>query len=429
MTGKSKRLKIEVGPHWTISSIANGGVPGRETSLQGQSSAWFAPALEKFSDGNLHLGFSVDPDNRHRSLTFHAMNLYSEDQGDTWWFNSLHSQGGGAPFEASDGMIYLYGGTFGRDQKYPVRQEEFTIVPRFLSYDRGRTWEGPEAVRLRVPQAETANFSGRGILQLPDGRLITPTYLTFKGEDSCRVIIMASEDNGRTWEYLSTVAYDPDHDTPECTEPVLMQLASGDLVCVFRREGFCPMSQSFSSDQGQTWSPITESGADGVWPDLCQMESGIVACAYGRPGCNIMFSLDGTCRDWSYQTTIVDTLVTPFIICQYWGKPDSPAAAATHGQREPTGNKLLDSVLHRYFGAPDALRATRRLDQETGAWSKGYCSIREIRPGELLYVYGVCRHPQDWRGGPLSNREELSKIDLPTLNSIMATIIKVARDD
>ena len=429
MTDKSKGLRVEVGPHWTISSIANGGVPSRPKELRGQSSAWFAPRVERFSDDELFLGFSVVADNYFRSPRALAMLLYSEDLGDTWWFNSQNDRGSEIVFEAKDGMRYLYGGTFGRDNSYPVRQGEFSIAPRYLSYDRGRTWEGPQDVRIRVPQAEHAGFYGRPILELADGRLMTATYLHFIGEEHSRVIIIASEDKGRTWEYLSTAGYDDDPDTGECTEPVLMQLASGDLVCVMRREGFCPMSQTFSSDLGQTWSGLEEIPGDGVWPDLCQMESGMVACAYGRPGCNIMFSLDGTCQEWTHQTTIVDTLVTPAILCNYWGKPDAAAAAPyVKGEREPTGSKYLDGVLRRHFAEPDGLRVGRRLDQEQGAWSKGYCSVREIRPGELLYLYGVCGVPQDWRGGPLPNREELSKIDLPTLNSIMATIIKVQRD-
>lgn len=428
MSGTNQGLKVEVGPHWIITSMANGGVPSRPKEMIGQSSAWFGPGLEKLSDGKLLMGFSVDPDNDYRAPMFHGMMLYSEDDGDTWWFNSNH----GYPnaIEAADGITYLYGGSFGRDNRYPVRFRDCTLAPRYLSYDYGLTWEGPETVQLHVPQAEYATFNGRGMVQLSDGRLITPIYLTLKEQESDRVIIVASDDNGRRWEYLSTVGYDPDPDTPTCTEPVLMQLESGDLVCVMRREGFCPMSQAFSSDSGQTWSPLEEVPGDGVWPDICKMESGIVACAYGRPGCNIMFSLDGTCRDWSHQTTIIDTLVTPFIICQYWGHPDSPAALAyPKGKHEPSGNKLLDSVLRRHFDEPDGLRVGRRLDQEEGTWSKGYCAVREIRPGELLYVYGVCRHPLDWRGGLLPNHEELSQVDVPTLNSIGATIIKVEREE
>ena len=72
-----------------------------------------------------------------------------------------------------------------------------------------------------------------------------------------------------------------------------------------RTQGFHPMMQSFSSDLGKSWSPPVKTGVDGVWPDLCLMQSGIVACAYGRPGCNIMFSLDGRCREWSHHTVII----------------------------------------------------------------------------------------------------------------------------
>ena len=105
------------------------------------------------------------------------------------------------------------------------------------------------------------------------------------------------------------------------------------------------------------------------------MQSGIVACAYGRPGCNIMFSLDGTGREWSHHTVIIP----PF---------------------EP---------------------------KKEGTWSHSYNAVREIRPGELLYIYNIAGHPEDWHGGRLPTGEELLKTGLPTLNSIKATIIKVQR--
>ena len=54
-------------------------------------------------------------------------------------------------------------------------------------------------------------------------------------------------------------------------------------------------------------------------------------------------------------------------------------------------------------------------------------AVREIRPGELLYIYNIAGHPESWHGGRLPAREELLKSGLPTLNSIKATIIKVQR--
>ncbi len=377
MINESEGLKIEVGPHWTISSIRGGGTPDK--GINWGCSGWFGPLLEKFKNGSLLVGFSASPDidaSKYKGIPVaHNMMLCSEDNGDTWWFDSLRSNHGAIPFEAKDGMRYLFGGTYGRDCRYPVRQQDSFVTPRYLSYDGGKSWEGPEAVHLHIPQAKGCGFNGRHILELSDGKLISAIHVHFKDEEKSRVVIIISQDKGRHWEYLSTVAYDPDIDTEGFTEPALLQLASGELLCVMRTQSYHPMMQSFSSDLGKSWSPTVKTGVDGVWPDLCLMQSGIVACAYGRPGCNIMFSLDGTAREWSHHTVIIP----PF-------------------ERK-----------------------------EQGTWSHSYNAVREIRPGELLYIYNIAGHPEDWHGGALPTREELLKTGLPTLNSIKATTIKVQR--
>lgn len=382
MINKSEGLKVEIGPHWTISSIRGGGVPSKGTEWPREHSAWHGPSLERFRDGSLLVKVAVTPDYyvgpdhlSGRLPLGKAMMLYSVDNGNTWWFDSLYSQHGGTHFEAKDGMRYLFGGTLSRDYHYPIRQRDSLVVPRYLSYDGGKSWEGPETVYLHIPQAKGTVFNGRSFLELPDGKLINATHLCFKDEEKIRVIIVISEDKGRHWEYLSTVAYDPDINTEGFTEPALLQLPLGELLCVMRTEGFHPMMQSFSSDLGKSWSPPVKTGVDGVCPDLCLMQSGIVACAYGRPGCNIMFSLDGTGREWSHHTVIIP----PF---------------------EP---------------------------KKGGTWSHCYNAVREIRPGELLYVYNIAGHPEGWHGGALPTREELLESGLPTLNSIKATIIKVRR--
>ena len=419
---ESGDLQIDVGPHWIISTSPNGGIPMKRETLSGESSAWFAPWLERFGNGSLQLGFSVDPDNYGRAPINRSMLLYSENEGDSWWFDTALAHGVIIPFEASDGMRHLYGGTCSQDYKYPARRGDSFTIPRYLSYDRGRTWEGPETVELYLPQADLAAFNGRPILELADGRYVTPLYLSFRGEEKSRVIVVASSDKGRRWEYLSTVGYDPDPVTPNCSEPVLLQLASGNLLCTMRREGFAPMSQAVSADLGQTWSDLEPLPGNGVWPDLCQLESGIVACAYGRPGCHIMFNADGNGNNWSHQTPIIETLVTPTVLRTYWGFMDESRRA------DETGNDLFESVFRHYCGDPgDAASLAEQDRNQEGTWSKGYASVREIRPGELLYVYGVCRHPQDWRGGALPTREELLSEEVPTLNSIMGTIIKVQR--
>jgi hypothetical protein len=70
-----------------------------------------------------------------------------------------------------------------------------------------------------------------------------------------------------------------------------------------RTEG-AMMQQSFSDDGGKTWTPSASTGVEGVAPELHLLSNGVLACSYGRPGVNIMFSPDGAGNQWSHQTRI-----------------------------------------------------------------------------------------------------------------------------
>lgn len=64
------------------------------------------------------------------------------------------------------------------------------------------------------------------------------------------------------------------------------------------------LQQSFSTDGGKTWTRPNQAGVEGVAPDMHLLSSGVLACSYGRPGVNIMFSTDGTGNQWSHHTSI-----------------------------------------------------------------------------------------------------------------------------
>ena len=64
------------------------------------------------------------------------------------------------------------------------------------------------------------------------------------------------------------------------------------------------MQQSFSTDGGHTWTRPAKAGVEGVAPDMHLLSNGVLACSYGRPGVNIMFSTDGTGNRWSHHTSI-----------------------------------------------------------------------------------------------------------------------------
>lgn len=382
-SGKTK-LKIEVGPQWTIAALAYNPPPGPKRGWCG----FFSPYLERLKSGRLLLGFVENPDHSRLYPVFRCMRIHSDDNGQSWRIDGMEFSYLSYPVEMKDGFIQMFYAFTGEDGRYPIRQGDSYIGTRYLSYDNALTWIGPEKIFIHIPQARDWHF-GRSFIELPDGRLINANYTQFEGDEKrhydnigegCRVVIVISEDKGKHWEYLSTVACD------HLTEPALLLLPSGRLVCVMRTQSFKPMMQSFSDDLGKTWTEPEETGVVGVWPDLCLMESGVVACSYGRPKNNIMFSLDGTCKKWTNHTIVMDT----------------PTEMAFAGEIA-TG----------------------------GCYSHEYTAIREIRPDELLYIYDIDEQPQEWHGGPLPRtKEELIKAtSLPTLNTIRAALIRVTKGE
>lgn len=109
-------------------------------------------------------------------------------------------------------------------------------------------------------------------------------------------------------------------------EPAVVRLNATEQTAVIRGEADFRMRQVFSQNGGKTWSEPTLMEEGRVLPDLVLMSNGILACSYGRPASCIMFSLDG-------------------------------------GKTWPSHHVISDKVGYNYT------------------------SIREIRPGRLLYFH------------------------------------------
>ena len=142
-------------------------------------------------------------------------------------------------------------------------------------------------------------------------------------EKMFRVLALRSTDRGKTWHYLSTIAFDMADDVrgEGFDEASLLVLPDGRILS-FMRSGASyqaslgsnnnkdwntkmPFSygkqtaiyKSVSIDGGKNWSvpdPIT---SHGVWPDAVLMENRIIALSYGRPGNWLMFN-DGESESW-----------------------------------------------------------------------------------------------------------------------------------
>jgi hypothetical protein len=73
------------------------------------------------------------------------------------------------------------------------------------------------------------------------------------------------------------------------------------MTAVLRTSG--AFEQRWSGDDGRTWGPPVTLEEGSVDADLTMMSHGVLACSYGRPGSNLMFSINGG-KDWIHHRVI-----------------------------------------------------------------------------------------------------------------------------
>jgi hypothetical protein len=191
----------------------------------------------------------------------------------------------------------------------------------FRSKDNGLS-RVEDTARIYLPE-EFNDWSGvlcRKIVRTGDGSLLMSMYGRREKISGRRlsVSVIRSTDRGKTWHYLSTIAFDLSEGVRSegFDEASLLVLPGGKILC-FIRSGTSyqgslgssdnndpsvkmpfgyhestPVYMSISIDGGRTWSHADPVAPFGVWPDAILMNNGIIAVNYGRPGNWIMFSRD-----------------------------------------------------------------------------------------------------------------------------------------
>ncbi len=307
-------MKITIGEPWTISNSVTG---------EGEH---IYPDLWKLQDGTLLLDYHLD----HDMCPARRACLRSVDNGKTWTPDPPRVVREEAVVQLRDGTVLAYNG-----HAFPVtpgsKQSKGSM---FRSADGGKTFEGPIDVTVNMPRANRepipppdpkyehyiAMVFWRSILELPDGNLLAFMYGWWEGDTKYRAVAAISRDRGLTFDYLSTIGYDPNPDLGEYyegfDEGILSWTAAGDILCVARVGSFHSLRQTRSSDHGKTWSepiildpdldPAAQSvvedpanvGIASVNPDMLLMSNGVLACSFGRPGNSIMFDPTGTGDNW-----------------------------------------------------------------------------------------------------------------------------------
>ncbi len=144
-----------------------------------------------------------------------------------------------------------------------------------ISKDNGRTWS--------EPRKAAAYFSPHGPVIGPDGALYWIGEGTAEGRTS--VVVHRTADLGQTWQRWSEVAfcgpYDRSHPREFWDEPNLLFLPDAQAIATFRVERDGLAWQSYSKDEGRTWSWPKPTAVWGFPQHLCLLGDGRILMAYG----------------------------------------------------------------------------------------------------------------------------------------------------
>ena len=194
---------------------------------------------------------------------------------------------------------------------------------------RAHFWDSPDTGRSWTHDSGTVTFPGnifndtslgnagwssmlfhRTMMEMADGSLQGTMYGFYSGDTRFRCVWVKSTDNGRNWSVVSTIAHDEVTGSEGFGEPVVERCLDGSLLCVMRVGSWKGLYQCRSLDTGKTWSTpvtvfslatggVTEDQTRSVDPDLCLMSTGVLVLSFGRPASRLLFSLDGSGRQWS----------------------------------------------------------------------------------------------------------------------------------
>ena len=297
---------------------------------------WY-PTLHRFSTGELLVTMRMSPDELHPEGEFSAYCL-SSDGGQTW--SPRYTMGAGANVDGAytqvpppDGTLLALSAGYGSPIAYPPGQtQEFHIA--VTRYSRGgmESAQIRDAVlRLRAPvelepmmlfdlgtrdtsRLETApEVTPFGaIIDGLDGDLLSTAYCKEAKDGRQQVLLIRSKDRGRTWDEFGVIAGLAANEKPTTwmgdegpNETALVRLSDQRLYAIFRTGGNALLGQTWSSDDGKTWTPPVSIGFKGVDPHLRRLSNGILVCTTGRPGpVTLLVNADGRGGTWTRATEL-----------------------------------------------------------------------------------------------------------------------------
>jgi len=161
------------------------------------------------------------------------------------------------------------------------------------STDNGATWGEPTRV-APTPYDNVEGFSSvfesGPPMQLEGGHVILPIYGTVSvNPRHYETAMMHSTDFGQTWD--RAVRVDPEQSAGFSygfCEASLTRLADGRLITIMRPG----MHQSYSADEGYTWTPATQLPHPGDAPTVLRTRDNVLVVGHRTPGTAVSLSPD-----------------------------------------------------------------------------------------------------------------------------------------
>ncbi|WP_212754025.1 sialidase family protein [Nakamurella aerolata] len=248
--------------------------------------------------------------------------VISDDGGKTWQDYQSHNPMPQVPSifitRLQDGSLYAM-----NYHNYATADPTRATIESATSTDNGVTWTqrdgtltSPEplaAYACERPAGCTAIVQVHSVVEDPDGTLYQTAYGRYQGDTKLRQILLVSKNKGLDWTVRATVANNPNLSTDKAfegfPEGVLTRIGEHGFLMVMRTGSYLPMYQSYSSDDGYTWStpqPVrttTGQPVSSVFPTLERMADGSLLLLVGRPGLSLLRSRDDG-KTWTPQTWV-----------------------------------------------------------------------------------------------------------------------------
>ena len=275
------------------------------------------------------------------------MQTHSDDDGATWadptpiyaypgWFSL--AMGGLA--RVADDNVKLLLGRIKIDLSLPGT-EPMTgwWVASATTRDGGETWSEPSD-EIRLFPHWTELYGASNPHPLSDGQLLWAVMGTQGRDEGWHSGVSFTGPDGDDFSAPTIIAREPGRDYSDID---VVRLDGGRFLAVVREHVTRQSVQSYSSDEGRTWSPIHPTPFKGSNIKLYRLRSGAIVCAYrdedrGRRGVSISVTENGG-ESWSDAGQL------------YAAGPASahkPGSVCGYPDIAPLSDGTLGAVLHTY---------------------------------------------------------------------------------